>query len=82
MEPVHSRHTYNEITIFLVNLFFLEVGGKFLLSVVLLLLRLFGMERIAAGYYALPRHSFYTFFILLCVATFISIFRVVKGMHK
>lgn len=78
MEKRKKRHELNEVVIFLVNLFFLEVFGKFAVGFTLFVLRLFGMERLAQTYYALPRHGYYTFFIFLCIATFISIYRVAK----
>jgi len=78
MERRHSRHELNEVVIFLVNLFSLEVLGKFAVDLALFLLRLFGMERLSQAYYAMPRHGYYTFFIFLCIATLISIYRVAK----
>ena len=77
-----SRHEINEIVVFLVNLFFLEVTGKFLVAFVLFLFRLFGMESVSATYYALPHHSYYTFFIILCIVTLISIVRIIKTQRK
>ncbi|MBR2153202.1 MAG: hypothetical protein IJ901_01120 [Bacteroidaceae bacterium] len=82
MQKHTSKRETNEIIIFLINLFFLEVIGKFLVTFTLFLFRLFGMEKVADSYYALPRHSFYTFFIILCIVTLISIIRVVREQQK
>ena len=82
MKKHPQRRETNEIVIFLINLFFLEVMGKFLVTFTLFLFRLFGMEKLSNAYYTLPRHSFYTFFIILCIVTIISIIRVVMEQHK
>ncbi|MBQ9640557.1 MAG: hypothetical protein IJV06_03250 [Bacteroidaceae bacterium] len=77
-----NRHETNEIVIFLVNLFFLEVIGRFIVTLTLFLFRFFDMEQVADAYYALPRHSFYTFFIILCIVTLVSISRIVMTQRK
>ena len=82
MKKHPRKRETNEIIIFLINLFFLEVIGRFVVTLTLLCFRLFGMEKVTNAYYALPRHSFYTFFIILCIVTVISIIRVVMEQQK
>lgn len=75
---MERKHTYNEIVIFLINLFCIEVIGRFLLSLVLFICRMVGLEQIAQAYYSIPRHGYWVFLILLCVATIVSIVRILR----
>ena len=78
MKKDKNRREYNEVVIFLVNLFFLQVLGKLAVTLLMLLLRLFGMEQLVQAYYALPRHGYYTFCFFLALATIVSIVRLTK----
>lgn len=77
-----KRVKSNEIIVFLINLFFLEVIGKFLVTFTLWVCRLVGFHRLSDMYYNLPRHSYYTFFVILCLVTIISIIRITIFQQK
>lgn len=79
MPRVSEKRRYNEITIFLVNLFFIEVIGRFLISFLMFLFRLFGMEYIPQAYQSIPNHGHFTFILLMCIAVIISIIRIIKS---
>lgn len=76
---MERKHTYNEIIIFLINLFFIEVIGRFLVALALFVCRMAGLEQIVQAYYSIPRHGYWVFLILLCVATIISTIRILRS---
>ena len=76
------RREKNEIVIFLINLFFGEFFGKYIVKVCLWFFRLLGWGFISDAYYASPHHSYYTFFIILCIVTMVSVVRIVRSSQQ
>ena len=71
-----------EVTLFLVNLFVLEVAGHIVVKGLLWLFRLFGMPQPWLWWQALPNHSAWFFTLLLAVAALWSICRILRKAKR
>ena len=74
--------TNNEIIIFLINFFLLQLVGRALIWLVLWIFRFFGMPQPYIWFQSIPNIRHWTFTILLIIAVAISVVRIIKKRDK
>ena len=76
---VGLKKSKNEVVVFLINFFLLELAGRVLTLLVIWLFRWFGMPFLYNYYYSHPVVYKIIFTVILMVAVIISVYRI---LHK
>ena len=75
--------TNNEVVIFLINFFLLQLVGRVLIWLVLGIFRFFGMPQPYIWFHSIPNIRHWTFTVLLIIAVAISVVRILrKGKRR
>lgn len=70
--------THNEVVIFLINFFLLQLVGRAFIWLVLWTFRFFGMPQLYIWYHSIPNIHHWVFTGLLAIAVGISVWRIMR----